>query len=483
LSSSYFCLMNKLFILATTLAVSITAHTQSNQKWTLRMCVDYAMKNNISVKQADVQARIAALQLQQAKLYQYPSANFSTGLSPQFGRTIDRSTNGFSNTAIFSQNLALQGSIEIYSWGKIKNNIAASQFSAKAALIDIERAANDVALSVATYYLQVLAANQQIGIATVQIAQTQNNLAATRKRVDAGALPELNALEFESQLATDSNNLVLSQTNYNQSILAMKGVLNIDAAMPFDIEIPDVTKIPLETITDLQPENVFKLALDNQPSVKANKLRMASAEKSVLVNKSTMYPSISGSYYLGTNYTNKAQEITSTTLKPAVIGSVNVGGNNYDVYTQYAEYGLANTKYFKQLNNNFGQSLGLNITVPIFNNGSNRINYEQSKLSLQNIKVNETQIEQKLKLDIYTAYSNATNAWQKYNASKKQVDVATKTFDIANKRYEVGLLNTLDLITNQNNLLKAKSQNLADQYDYVFKMKLLEFYKGQGLKL
>ena len=471
-----------IFVIAIFLVVNNTK-AQVAQKWSLRMCVDYATKNNISVKQADIQARIAALQLQQAKLYQYPNASFSTGVSPQFGRTIDRTTNGFSNTAIFSQNVALQGSVEIYSWGKLKNNIAAMQFNAKAALVDIEKTANDVALSVATYYLQILAANQQIGIATVQIAQTTTNLDATRKRVDAGALPELNALEFESQLAVDSNNLVLSQTNFAQAILAMKGVLNLDAALPFEVEIPNVNNIPIETLGDLQPENVYILALNNQPSVKANKLRILGSEKNVLVNKAALYPSIAGSYYLGTNYTNKAQEITSVTTKTAVIGNVNVGGTNYDVYTQFAEYGVANSKYFKQLSNNFGQSLGLNITVPIFNNGTNKINYEQSKLSLQNALITESQIEQKLKLDIYTAYSNAANALQKFNASNKQVDVATKTYNFAKKRFEVGLLNTLDLITNQNNLLRATSQNLADQYDYVFKMKLLEFYKGQGLKL
>jgi outer membrane protein len=462
--------MNKIIFVFITLAFANQLQAQQTEKWSLRKCVDYAMKNNISVKQADIQARIAALQLQQAKLYQLPNANFSTSISPQFGRTIDRSTNGFSSTAILSQNYALQGSIEIYSFGKLKNNIAANQFSAKAALADIEKAANDVALNVATYYLQILAAHQQINIALLQISQTNSNLNATRKKVDAGALPELNALNFESQLAADSNSLVAAQTNYDQSLLAMKGFLNLDAALLFEVEIPDIETIPLERLTELQPENVYKLAIDNQPSIKANRLRINSSEKNVLASKASMYPTISGSYYLGTNYTNKAQEITATTFKPTVIGNVNVAGNNYDVYTQYPDYTIANTKYFKQLDNNFGQSLGINISVPIFNNGTNRINYEQSKLSLQNFKVTEEQIVQKLKLDIYTAYSNALNALQKFNASKKQVEVTQKTYDLAVKRYDVGLLATFDLITSQNNLTKSKVQLLADEYDYVFKM-------------
>lgn len=475
--------MKKMLSLILVFATLQNVQAQSTEKWTLRKCVDYAMKNNISVKQADIQARIAALQLKQAQLYQLPNASFSTGISPQFGRTIDRTTNEFSNTAILSQNYALQGSIELYSFGKVKNNIAVNQFNAKAALADIEKAANDVALNVATYYLQVLASYQQISIANLQINQTISNLNVTRKRVDAGALPELNALNFESQLAADSNTLVTAQTNFNQAILAMKGFLNLDAALPFDVEIPDATKIPLENLTDLQPETVYKLAIDNQPQIKANRLRISGSEKNVLVSKASMYPSITGSYYLGTNYTNKAQEITNTTFKPAIIGNVNVGGNNYDVFTQYPDYTVANTKYFKQLSNNFGQSLGINISVPIFSNGTNKINYEQSKLNLQNIKTTEDQIEQKLKLDIYTAYSNALNALQKFNASKKQVAVTQKTYDLAVKRYDIGLLPTIDFITAQNNLTRSMVQLLADEYDYIFKIKLLEFYKGQGLKL
>jgi outer membrane protein len=438
------------FLFAFAFATNLQA--QSTEKWSLRKCVDYAMKNNISVKQADIQARIAALQLQQAKFYQLPNAIFSTSFGPSFGRSIDN-TNTYVSANSFSQNIGLQGSVDIYNFGKLKNNVAANQFSAKAALADIEKAANDVALNVATYYLQVIAAYQQINIAQVQIQQTTNNLETTRKKVDAGSLPELNALEFESQLATDSTNYVAATTNYSQTLLALKGTLNLDAALYFDVEIPDVTTIPLENLTALQPENVYKLAIDNQPAIKANKLRINSSEKNVLASKASMYPNISSNYSLGTNFFDV---LKTTPFK---------------------------TAYPTQLDNNFKQSVGVNIAVPIFNNGTNRINYEQSKLSLQNSKTTEEQIEQKLKLDIYTAYSNATNALQKFNASKKQLDVAQKAFDFANKRYEVGLLNTLDLITNQNNLLKAKTQHLTDQYDYVFKMKLLEFYKGQGLKL
>ncbi|MCX6208132.1 MAG: TolC family protein [Bacteroidetes bacterium] len=475
--------MKKIFCAFALVSIAATLTAQQTEKWTLRKCVDYAVQNNISVKQADVQARIAALQVKQAKLYQLPNASFSTGIYPQFGRTIDRTTNSFSNTSIVTQNYSVQGSIDIFNFGKLKNNIAANTFNAQAALADVEKTANDVALSVATYYLQVIASYQQINITKVQIAQTQYNLDFTKKKVIAGSLPELNALQFESQLASDSSNFVTAQTSYNQSILALKGVLNIDASVAFEVDIPEADKIPLENLTDLQPETVYSLAINNQPTIKANHFRIKGAEKSILANKAAMYPSLTGSYQLSSNYANKAQEVTGYSINNQLVGFANVAGSNYDVYIYSPEYTTKNTNYFKQLGNNFGQSIGINLSIPIFNNGTYRINYEQSKLNLQNAKITEQQIEQKLKLDIYTAYSNAVNALQKFNASKKQVDLTKKTYDFANKRFEVGLLSSFDLLTSQSNLVRAKTQLLSDEYDYVFKMKLLEFYKGQGLKL
>ena len=446
--------MKKIILLFALLTNLNLTQAQSTEKWSLKKCVDYAIKNNVSVKQADVQARIAALQLKQAKLYQLPSVSFSSSIGPSFGRSLDIYTNSYNSLASVSQNASLQGGVEIFNWSKLKNNAMASQFNAQAALADVEKAANDIALSVATYYLQILATNEQINITKVQINETQSKLSSTRKKVDAGALPELNALELESQLASDSNNYVAATINYNQALLSMKGFLNLDAAKPFDVEIPNVEQIPLENIADLQPEAVYTLAIDNQPNIKANRFRIKADEKLVIATRSGMYPSITGSYSLSTGFID-------------YLNSTN----------------FSKTPYFTQLNNNFRQNIGVGISVPIFNNGTNRINYEQSKLNLQNVKVTEEQIEQKLKLDIYTAYSNALNALQKFNASKKQVEISNTTFEFAKKRYDVGLLSTIDFITNQNNLLRAKNQLLSDQYDYIFKMKLLEFYKGQGLKL
>jgi len=444
---------NLLAFAVCTILLHSVAQSQT-EKWDLRKLIDYATKNNISVKQADVQARLTALQLKQAQLYQLPTASFSTSFGPQFGRSINPTTNLYTNNELFSQSYGLSGNAQVYNWGRLKNNIAANEFNAQAALVDIERAANDVSLNVATYYLQVLASKEQININEVQIAQRKAQIDVTAKQVAAGTVPELNLISLEAQLATDSSNLISSKTTFDQNVLALKALLNFDAALPFDVETPSVDKIPIESFADLQPEVVYQLALGNQPLQKENELKIKAAEKNVMVSKASMYPSIFGNYSLNSTYNNKATDLTGSKIP-----------------------------YFDQVNENFRQSLGLGIQVPIFSNGTNRINYEQSKLNLKNNLLNKEQANQTLKQNIYTAYTNAVNALEKFNAAKKNVASAQKVYDFSFRRYEVGLLGTLDLITNQNNLQTAKLQMVASQFDFVFKMKLLEFYKGQGLKL
>ncbi len=471
-----------LAILVCTLPFTVKAQ----EKWGLRKCVDYALKNNITIKQADVQARVAALMLKQSKFNQIPTASFSSGVGVQFGRSIDPTSNQFTTTQFLSQNFSLQGGAEIFNFGRLRNAAAAAGFSAQAALTDVARAQNDISLNVASYYLQVLAAKQQIDISEIQLQQTMAQLEDTKKRVEAGALPELNQAELESQLATDSSNLITAKSTFQQNVLFLKALLNIDAASPFEVDTPPVEQIPVESFADLQPDVVYELASGSQPLQKEDSLKILAQQKSILSSKASMYPSLSGFYSLGSAFNNQAQEVIgSTIINNPPIGKVNVGGTDYNVVSNQAfvENTYGKTKYFNQLNHNFNQAVGLSISIPIFNNGTARNNYQRSKLSLESLQLQKQQDDQTLKSNIYTAYSNSVAAFEKYNASIKSVMAAQKTYDFASERYKVGLLSTFELITDQNNLLTAKLQLLANHYDYVFKMKVLEFYKGQGIKL
>lgn len=461
--------------------------TFAQQKWNLQSIVDYAMANNLNVKLQDVQARIAAINLKQSKLSQYPNANFSTNTSINSGNNQDPTTFSRITQTFLVAGLQLQSSADIFNFYSKRNNIAANNFEAQAANASTDKIKNDIALAAANAYLQILLSKETENIALVQIQQTQSQLGITRKQVNAGALPELNASQQEAQLAADSVNYINAKGNTALNILSLKTLMNIDPATPFEIDIPPIDKIPVEPIANLQPDYVFNIALKNLPQQRVNELRLKAAEKRVAAAKGSMYPTLSTFASLGSNYNNKSRSVTGfnqiTTIVP--VGTVKVNGTDYTVTSPFTSFSPISSQsgFTNQLSDNFRQAVGFSLNVPIFNGGSLRSNYERSKLNINTIQLQKEQDNQKLKQDIYQAYTSATIALEKFNAGKKAVAINELNLSYATKRFNVGMLGTFDLITTQNNLLRAKLELAQSQFDYVFKMKVLEFYKGQGLKL
>jgi outer membrane protein len=394
-------------------------------------------------------------------------------------------TFGLITQGYFFNTYTLQAGADLFNWGSKKNTVASNQLAAKAADASVDKLKDDIALNVASAYLQALLGVQQVQVSIVQVNQTRAQLENTRKLVDAGSLPELNAVQLEAQLANDSSNYYTAQSNTTQALLLLKAYLGLDPGMPFDITTPPVEQIPLDDLASLQPENVYALAIKNLPQQRADDYLIQSAQKSVQAARGAMYPTVSLFAQLGTNYNNQATKITGATPVVVPVGTVNVAGTDYDVFPKVPQYIYSsdNIAYFSQLSQFFRQSVGFSINVPIASGGTLRAAYLRSKLNLENYRLQKTQDDLTLKQNIYKAYSDAVTSFQKFNAATKNVEANEKAFDFATKRYNIGLLNTIDLITTQNNLYTARLQRLLAQYDYVFKMKVLEFYKGQGIRL
>ena len=462
----------------------ITVPALSQDKWDLRRCVEYAIKNNISVRQSDLQTRFSEITYNQSKSAQNPSLNFSSSSSFRLGRSENPTTGVLEDNNFLNAGFSLQSGVTIFNWFTQKNTIEANRLTNEADKALVKKVQDDIALNVAVAYLQILLAREQANLAKVQVETTVEQLINTRKRVVAGVLPELSAAELEAQLSRDSSNLVSAETSILQFLLQLKAVLNLDAGTPFDIESPSVDKIPVDNLGELQPEAVFVLALANLPQQKVIDLRLLSARKSLDAAKGQLYPRLSAFGGLSSNYVNiKIPEYAAGSPK-ATGAFVNVGATSYDVFAPgYVEVGTRAIPFGRQMNNNFSQNIGIGLTVPIFNGASARSNLERSRLMLNQWELTREQDNQTLKQNIYRAYNDATAAIQKFNADKKSVETAARSFDFAQKRYDQNLLSTFELISSQNNMLRARIQALYSQYDYVFKMKLLEFYKGQGLKL
>lgn len=465
--------------------ISQYTFAQTTEKWDLKKCVDYAWANNISVRQASLQKDMAQLNLQQSKLARNPSLGLNTSLNYSSGRNQDPTSFSLTTVGYLVNNYSLQSSVNVFNWFTQKNTIESNEWALKASNEGFEKAKNDLALNIAVAYLQILLGREQINLAKSKIAQTQAQLESTQKQVAAGKLPELNNVNIEAVLASDSASLITAQTSEQQSVLQMKAFLNLDAAFPFDIVTPPVDLIPIENLADLQPDAVYQLAINSMPQQKADEYNLKAAQKSVAVAKGNRYPTISMFGSLGSAYNNKAQQIKSATPLNVPIGTVTVGASQYNVFPSSPLYSYSFEKigYFNQLDQNFRQSIGLGINIPIANGGALKTNWSRAQLNVKQVELQKENNSLSLKQDIYKAYNDAVAAVQKFNANKKAVESSQKAYDYAMKRYDIGLLSIYDLIAAQTSLQQAKSQLLYAQYDYVFKMKLLEFYKGQGLKL
>ncbi len=476
-----------LFIIAL-LSVSTTF---GQKKWTLRECVEYAMGNNVSIRQSEIQAKIADINYKQSKLSKIPSANLSNNDGYRFGKSQNPSTGILENQNYFSVGLNFQSSVEIFNWFSKKNAILANEWSAMAAHASIEKLKNDIALTVANAYLQVLLAGEQQEIARVQVEQSASQLDIVRKQVNAGALPELNAIEIESQLANDSANYISAMGNVKQAKFVLMAYMNMDAASDFEIETPPVDQIPIEPIGELQPDIVYALALKNLPQQRVSEFNINAAQKNVLAAKGSLNPTISAYGSLGTNYgyfrTPRYNQVMTGYGPSGLVVSDGSGGFldvQKPLYTLGGKNGyITSDPLGTQFSNNFGQQVGISINIPIFNGWQAKASYERAKLNVRNLEYQKELDDATLKQDIYQAYNAATVALEKFTSSKRAVDAAQQSYDFSTKRYNVGMLSTLEQITNQNNLFKAKLQYVLNRFDYVFKMKVLEFYKGQGIKL
>ena len=465
----------------------------AQDKWDLRRCVEYAMANNISIKQADIDSRTSKLTYEQSKWAQFGTANGSTSVGLNYGRSIDPTNNIYVNQQGLSQVYSLQVGITLFNWFALRRARESNKFSYDAQLVNIDKVKNDVTLNVAAAYLQALLSKQQVTLARTKLFLTKHQLENTRALVDAGSVPELNAAELEVQFATDTAAVITAQETYDINNLQLKAILNLDAAAPFDLDTPPVETIPVEPIASLQPDVVYSIAVGTFPQQKMNDLRIDAAEKNVEYSHARLYPTLSAYGTLGTNFFNDLRnvQVVGTGYRSTSAYAYNPITNSQDtvfgptakrVYNSQPFY-KAWTGYGDQVSNNFGQQVGLQLNVPIFNGLSARTFNKKAQLNVSSAKLTKESDLLNLKQGIYQAYYNAVASLEKFEANKKSVKVAERSFDLATKRYDIGMLNTIDYLVNQNSLFTARINVLIAQYDFVFRMKVLEYYKGLGIKL
>jgi outer membrane protein len=448
------------FVLAICLLFANVVTVKAQDTWSLQRSVDYALANNIDIKQQDVQKRLAALTFRQSQLSQIPTVNLGVDGNYNSGRSIDPTNNAYVTQGYFSTSTGLSAGATIFNWFSQQNLIASNKYQAQAQDRLLEKARNDVAFNIASAFLQILLNNEQVHISELQVKLTTSQLENTKKLVIAGSVPESNQADLESKLASDSVTLVTAQNQVVLSVLQMKALLNLGFEVPYVPEIPEkIADIPLPRLDEVDPEMVYSAALNTNPLIKADELLIRSMERSYASYKGQLYPKLTTSANLNTFYVSSAQYVPVGQTEPKTISLSD------------------------QVNNNFKQVVGLSLSIPILNGWQARTNVQKARLNITGQQLTRDKDNQKLRQDIYTAHANAVAAIQKFSAASKGVVASQRAYDFATKRFDLGLMNTIDYITTQSNLFKAQVDKVSAQYDYIFKMKLLEFYRDQKITL
>jgi len=477
--------MQRLFVLFLTLTIGgALTSTQAQEVWSLQRCIEYAQQNNILLKQAAFNIRNAELTIKQNKFERLPSVNGSISGGVQFGRTIDPTTNSFENQTIGSNRLSLDIGLPIYSGGQISNSIKQSEINLEVAKLNAEVTANDLALQIANAYLNILLAEEQLENALKRIALSQEQLDQTDKRIAAGTLPEVDRLDFVAQIAADRQNAIQFENQATLNYLTLKNLLQLEPDVEIRIEEPEVV------MPAVSPENfgfpeIYAQALQTQPQIEANELQEKSAALDIELSKAGFLPTVSFFGSLNSNFSTRAIDQFATTndfQQSAPIPAVIDGEPTQISFFERVRV-MDEVLYFEQIDQNFGQSIGLSINLPIYNRHRNILQMERARLGVLNQEVTTTQEKLQLRNDVQQAIASAQASKRSLEAAELSLQAAQAAFDNAQRRFDLGTINSLEYTTARNTLDQAQVELTRSKYEYLFNIKIVEFYQGKQLTL
>lgn len=454
--------------------------------WDLVRCLRYAEDNNLQIKQAAIGIRQAELNQEQSKKSRLPNLSGSASHSYNFGRSIDPTTNTFEAATIQANGFGLSGGGLIYGGGQIQNSIKQSQYDVAAAQADADVVKNNLGLSVAQAYLQVLLAQDQINITQNRLKQTQAQLDRTQKLVNAGAVARVTLLDLEAQVASDEQGIVASENALVQAFALLKTQLNLDPDYKMTIKRPAFELSDEVDISTVTVETLYNEAVKNQPQIVAGEYRKKSAEVGIDIAKAGLRPSLTYFGSVNTNYSNLGRRLTGQVdTFPQFIGTTQnpFTGEDFDLIIDTPVPRFEDNPFTNQLNQNLSQAIGLSLNVPIYNRGVNRINIERAELGVLGAELSNEQTRQQLKNDIQNALIDARASLNTLRAADKTLEAREVAFTSAQKRFDLGAINTFDYTAAKDALDVAKLNLLNAKYQYVFNLKVLDFYLGREINL
>ena len=453
-----------------------------SKKWTLEECVQYAFENNITIKQTELDSQISELDRSTAIGNFLPSINGNATHSWNIGLNQNITTGLLENQTTQFTSAGLNAGIDIYKGLQNQNRFRRAQLSIIGAQFQLLKIKDDIALNVANAYLQILFNIENLKVQQEQLAIDEKQLQRTEELVNSGSLPKGDILDIKATLASDRQRIINAENTLLISKLSLSQLLQLDKFQDFDVA--EVTNEANPSDVMLQsPEAILAKARENRMELKIAKNNVSIAEKDVKIAIGSYQPTIQGFYSFSTraSYADRITGIQIDQLNPIVpTGSfVNVAGTNFDVFEANRSFVFGKAApIFDQFSDNKGHNFGLQMSVPILNGFSARINVARNKVTLLKSKLALDQTEQDLERTIYTVYTDANGALKAFEAAKQTLEARENAYNYAKERYAVGMMNAFDFNQSQSLYATAQSELLRTKYDFIFRTKIVEFYFG-----
>ncbi|GHV06524.1 transporter [Bacteroidia bacterium] len=443
----------KIGLLAVALCYSLSLEAQTKQ-WSLEDCIHYAIDNNIDLKQLQQEQENRSIEMNTSKNSWLPSLNAGLGQNFDFGRSpskdgviVDRNS---ANSSAY-----LQLSMPLFDGLKIPNDIAARTLNLQASVESLNKAKEDLAVGVASYYLQILYNKEIMYIAELQKALTAEQVAKTEALVNAGKVPLSQLYDIKAQLAKDEVSLTDARNNVKLSTLNLAQLLELErSGTDFDIAAPNLDNVMTGGGGLLAPELIYQNAVQVKPQILEQNFLLESRKKMLKVAQSAYYPQLS----LNMSYSNGYYYYS--------------GGDD-----------VQNVSFSDQVNQNERKTIGLSLSIPIFNRFQTRNSVRSARVGIITQELQMENTKKTLYKEIQQAYFNATSAEDKYAASTLSVEASKEAFSYAEERYATGKSTVFEYNESKTKYAQSLSEQAQAKYDYIFRTKILDFYNGAPIKL
>lgn len=452
----------------------------AQQVWSLSACIEHAEANNLDIQRGKNNMLLAEINEDQSKLAFLPTLNLNGGYYWNFGLTIDPITNTRQPGSRQTLGSTASSNWTLFNGGRNVYQLQQARMNAMAAMYQQMELANNVYLNIASSYLQILVNQQLLEVADGQLKASAQSLKRTEILFENGAISKDNYLQSLAQVRTDEGNKISAENALLLSKLMLYQMLQLDTPFEeFDILVPEVD-LTAAAMAGYQREELLESAVEKQPSVQMATSNVSSANYGVKLAQSARVPSVAFSAQLNSNYVQGLPYFTEyytlttyTLVENPLTGSIDQVPQEINVPNPNSQtaYTVAN-----QLLDNRNQFLGVGVQIPLFNGGQTHSAVQRAKIQLDNALIDQTQAELNVRQTIERAYLDAKGALAIYEASKISAEASAEALENAEVNFETGTISAFDFSLSKNQFLAAKSREIQSKFDYLFKVKVLEFY-------